>query len=401
MSFIGTLPIIPSTQTGPRPKTAAKPQPGPWLRQPEGNNGFSFDPVALTKASHGVYSHQIMVAPKGQSAPAKAGSIPIRSTDDGIHLSNSILWFDSKVNGQLSFVSSAEIQMKVKVPQIITTEETLKILAAQKNAPHTHNALVCQYNRPFSIGRLRMELLPSGGILGGASLYVETEQGRLLYAPYLQTQKSGTVRQMQLKKAHTLILNAYHPDPNQALPNRKKERERFIEAVKSTLKNGQCPTILCRPAAIAQELTKILSDEGIPVAVHPKIHRINKVYEACGSPLGKYTPYSARSAHRNKPVIWPAPTKPGHFRARLPEGPVFLIEQTSGEAQLSPSMKRNVERFYFSNACDGVELREVIAAVGPKELYFTGPYAKRYVEEMKTLCPKVRPLFQNDQPTLF
>ena len=159
------------------------------------------------------------MAPKGQTAsaaPTRGGTIPIRSTDDGIHLSNSILWFDSRANGQLSFVSSAQCPSKVQVPQIITTEETLKILAAQKNEPQTHNALVCQYNRPFSIGRLRMELLPSGGILGGASLYVETEQGRLLYAPYLQTQKSGTVRQMQLKKAHTLILNAYHPDPNQA-----------------------------------------------------------------------------------------------------------------------------------------------------------------------------------------
>ncbi|MEY4631551.1 MAG: hypothetical protein RIQ81_1671 [Pseudomonadota bacterium] len=333
---------------------------------------------------------------------SKTGSIPIRSTDDGIHLANSILWFDSQTNGQLSFVSSADVPSKVKVPQIIATEETLKLMAAQRSGPQKPNALVCQYNRPFSIGRLRMELLPSGGILGGASLYVETEQGRLLYAPFLQTQKSGTVRQMQLKKAHTLILNAYHPDPNQALPNRKKERDRFVDAVKSAVSKGLTPTILCRPTAVAQELTKILSDEGVAVAVHPVIYKIHKVYETCGSPLGKYSLYSARGSQRNqKPVIWPAPTKPGHFRSKLPEGPVFLIEQTAGESYLPPALRRTVERFYFSHACDGVELREVIAAVAPRELYFTGPYAKRYVEEMKSVCPKVRPLFQNDQPTLF
>lgn len=314
---------------------------------------------------------------------------------------DSILWFDSQANGQLSFVSSAEVQSKVKVPQIITTEETLKILTAKKNAPVTHNALVCQYNRPFSIGRLRMELLPSGGVLGGASLYVETEHGRLLYAPYLQTQKSGTVRQMQLKKAHTLILNAYHPDPNQALPNRKKERDRFVDAVKNSIKNDQYPLILCRPTAIAQELTKILSDEGIAVTVHPSIFKVHKVYESCGSSLGKYAQHSARATHTNRPLIWPIPTKPGHFRSNLPGGPIFLIEQTAGETPLPTNLKRSVERFYFSHACDGVEIREVIAAVGPKELYFTGPYAKRYVEEMKNLCPKVKPLFQNDQPTLF
>lgn len=342
-----------------------------------------------------------MATPRGQTASGRHSSIPIRSTEDGIHLTNSILWFDSRTNGQLSFVSSADVPSKVKVPQIITTEETLKILSAKKNAPLTHNALVCQYNRPFSIGRLRMELLPSGGVLGGASLYVETENGRLLYAPYLQTQKSGTVRQMQLKKAHTLILNAYHPDPNQALPNRKKERDRFVEAVKNAVENGQFPLILCRPTAIAQELTKILSDEAIPVTVHPSVFKVHKVYESFGSTLGKFAQYSSRTTHRNRPLIWPTPAKPGHFRTNLPDGPIFLIEQTAGETPLPTGLKRSVERFYFSHACDGVELREVIAAVGPKELYFTGPYAKRYVEEMKSLCPKVKPLFQNDQPTLF
>jgi hypothetical protein len=39
--------------------------------------------------------------------------------------------------------------------------------------------------------------------------------------------------------------------------------------------------------------------------------------------------------------------------------------------------------------------------VAPKELYFFGPYAKRYVEEMKDAAPKVRPLYVNGQATLF
>jgi hypothetical protein len=43
----------------------------------------------------------------------------------------------------------------------------------------------------------------------------------------------------------------------------------------------------------------------------------------------------------------------------------------------------------------------IIQSVGPKELYFFGPYAKRYVDEMEDVAPKVRPLYVNDQPTLF
>src|SRR5690348_7431391 len=115
--------------------------------------------------------------------------MPVRQTDDGLHLANSILWLDSQDSGDLSFLSSATTSFQPKVPQVIATEETIKILEAYRKKP---NALVCQYNRPFSIGRLKMELLPSGCVLGGASLYVETDKGRILYAPQLQTQRIPT-----------------------------------------------------------------------------------------------------------------------------------------------------------------------------------------------------------------
>src|SRR5689334_3572085 len=130
-------------------------------------------------------------------AGTKTGAISIRQTEDGLHLSGSILWFDSQNSGELSFLSSASSSLQARVPQVIATEETVRILESQKRRP---NALVCQYNRPFSVGRLKMELLPSGSILGGASLHVETDEGRLLYAPHLQLHRIPTVRQMQLKK---------------------------------------------------------------------------------------------------------------------------------------------------------------------------------------------------------
>lgn len=93
--------------------------------------------------------------------------------------------------------------VKTQGPQVIATEETLKVYEAFHKRP---NSLVCQYNRPFSIGRLKMELLPSGVVLGGASLYVEKDNTRFLYAPVVQTQKIDAVRQMQLKKGN----NSHH-----------------------------------------------------------------------------------------------------------------------------------------------------------------------------------------------
>lgn len=313
-------------------------------------------------------------------------------------MADSILWFDSQGSGDLSFLSSADVaEKKSNVPQVITTEETVKILETYRKRP---NALVCQYNRPFSIGRLKMELLPSGSVLGGASLYVETERGRLLYAPQLQIQRIATVRQMQLKRANTLILGAFHPDPNSAMPQRKKERERLIEVVKGHIAQGQYPVILCKAVAIAQEVTKLLTDEGLAVAVHSTIFRINKVYESCGSQLGNYTHYSKRSQSKNRVLLLPLTSRPGALTG-VPDGPLLVVEDTISEPLAPFAAKRPIEKFFLSSSCDGVELREIIAAVNPKELFFFGPYAKRYVDELKGVAPKIKPLFPNDQPTLF
>lgn len=336
-----------------------------------------------------------------KKAASKKSNRPlkVRSTDDGLHLDGSILWFDSRANGELSFLSSAaQAKQSTKVPQVIATEETVKILEARHKRP---NALVCQYNRPFSIGKLKMELLPSGSILGGASLYVESDKGRILYAPHLQTQKLSTARQMQLKKAQTLVIGAYHPNPNAVMPNRKREKERLLKAIKQLLEKNEYPIIVCQSLSTAQELTKILTSHDIPLAVHSSIYRINRVYEAYGSHLGRYTLYSPRYT-KNKVLMFPYPDSQKQTPRRpLPDGPVLYVEDTLDDSHDVVGFRGVEDHFYISATCDGKDLREVIATVAPKEVYVFGPYAKAYCHELKNTCKQVRALYSNDQPTLF
>jgi Cft2 family RNA processing exonuclease len=246
-----------------------------------------------------------------------------------------------------------------------------------------------------------MELLPSGSVLGGASLYLESDKGRILYAPHLQTQKVSTVRQMQLKKAHTLIVGAYHADPSTPLPNRKKEKERLLNTVRNFVNQDQYPVIVCQSIATAQEITKCMADENIPLAVHSTIFKINKIYEAYGSQLGPYSLYSAKYT-KKKVLLFPFAEKGGgKLRSPLPEGPVLYVEDTLAPSSDPTAFREVNDRFFISSTCDGKDLREVISAVAPKEVYFFGPYAKRFSEEFKNSCKIVRPLYSNDQPTLF
>lgn len=322
-------------------------------------------------------------------------TIPLFPTDDGLHLDDSILWFDSKLNGELSFLSAANLSINSKVPQVITTQETAKLMEALQKPI---GALVCQYNRPFSIGKLNMELLPSGCILGGASLYVETEKGKLLYAPQLQPQKIDTVRRLQLKKAHSLVLGAFYPYPQSTFSNRKKEIDRLLTDIMQLSTQGECPVILCDPVGIAQELTKLLSDRDLPVAVHSKIYRVNRVYEEFGSKLGDYTLHSKYT--KNKIMIFPR-IDTNRLRNPLPAGPILEVSDTTDTALHVSALESPSKKYILSSYCDAQETKEVIKAVSPKELYLIGPYANRYAKELKNEAAVVKPLFAGGYEPLF
>jgi len=226
----------------------------------------------------------------------------------------------------------------------------------------------------------------------------------VLYAPCLQPHPIATVRKMQVKRANALILGAFHPDPHQSMPNRRKERERLINALQEQIKAGKNPVLMCDPISTAQEITKLLSEAKIPTSVHPTIYRVNKVYEACGSTLG---PYSLIKKKRSGPRVLLLPkSRRGQpfFSVKDHDGPIYLIEDALPQFRRDTSdafATKVVDTFYLSTHCDGPELKAIIQLVAPKELYFFGPYAKRYVEEMEGICPRIKPLYVNDQPTLF
>lgn len=331
-------------------------------------------------------------------AVAKPETFRIVHTDDGLHLKDSILWLDSKLAGQLSFLSSADEQIKTFPPQVIATEETVKIMEIFRRKP---NALVCQYNRPFSIGRLKMELLPSGHALGGASLYLESGKNSLLYAPHIQTQKISINRQLQLKKAKILILSANNPDPIGVQTNHNREKEALLEKINHFRKQNKWPIIYCETLPVAQELTKYLCDQSFPLSVHHQIYKINKIYETYGSSLGNYSQYNNRRS-KNKIVLLPIAAGKNSKLLSFKDRPYFLVR--SNHAEIPKFFRHNQldEQFSLSSASFGNEFHDVIGKVKPKEIYFFGAYSKQYAKAFRLhRSITINSLYPNDQPVLF
>ncbi|SME91644.1 hypothetical protein [Pseudobacteriovorax antillogorgiicola] len=331
-----------------------------------------------------------------ETSQTHENSIKLTSTEDGIHLDGSILWLDSKHTGDISFLSNPQSATSKLDSRVIATEETIRILESFRKKP---KALICQYNRPFAIGPLNMELLPSGVGLGGASLWVETNNKKILYAPQLQPQNSETCHHMQVRKADILILSAKTPYNADANISRKREKERLIETIKKMVSANERPQIFCEPYATGPEITKILSEEGINVAVHPNLFRILKVYEAYGSHVGSYIQHSIHRGDYDT-LLKPIPQNK-QLRRVFPKNPVISIEDNQGP-RLDDGLFRKIdERFYIPSSCDGRELKTIVPKIKPREIYIFGPYAKDYVRQLRSLAPVVKALFPRHLPSLF
>ena len=113
--------------------------------------------------------------------------------------------------------------------------------------------------------------------------------------------------------------------------------------------------------------------------------------------------YARLGRKNSKPRVVIVPLQPRRIPQHgLPaDAPILrVVGSLDGVEAVSP-LESGEHRFIISQTCDGPELKEIVAAVAPKELYIFGPYAKRYVAELAGSCPVIKPLFVNDQPTLF
>lgn len=313
---------------------------------------------------------------------------PCMSENGQICLSGTILCLDSSCSS-VSFLSCAKKAMQVKAEQIIATAETIQLLGVKKSQS---KMLVCQYNRPFALGRLTLELIPSGHMLGSASLYVEMGSKTALYAPMIQNHQTQVARRLQSKKAQILVLEAPYQIEHQSLSMRKKIKDKLLLRIKDLLDQHQNPSIICSKISLAQELSIFLSSQNIDVQVDQSIYKMHKMYEKSGVSLGKYSLLKKKS---KSPCVslHAKEIKEKSQDAWYKSTPHVLqvFDQSYGIRGESLTDKEGC--FFLSSVADSAGMQEFIEQVAPEKIYFFGAYAKNHSEHFKKLAKEVSVLY--------
>jgi hypothetical protein len=319
--------------------------------------------------------------------------ISLYLNEHGIKLNKSLLWLDSFYDGPFSFISSAD---NFKVPgantQLIMSEETHSLV---KTKYRLKKILRCQFNRPFSLGDLTLELLPAGTMPGAANLLISINKQKIFYGASFQTEKIPHTRSMQTNPAQIFILKVSNPVKNQQPYSRKNEQKKLLNILSQPSYTKSL--ILCNPLSV-NEILHLLVQHNFNVIIHPSFSKILRPYKECGFSLGKYSVFNNNNFKDLNSVL----LIPRKFRAhkqllKLMNRPQIIIEDSLEQYPCSVLE----QKIFLPKSAQHLELLKITKDINPSQIYTFGPYAHHLADKINLPNSKIMSLFPKNNLPLF
>jgi Cft2 family RNA processing exonuclease len=223
------------------------------------------------------------------------------------------------------------------------------------------------YRDPLEFGDARLTAYPAGHFLGSAMLLVECRGRRLLYTGDFKLGDSATSEAAELPRADVLIMESTFGLPRYRMPPRAATIARLLEIVTGALAAGRTPVIHAYPLGKSQEVTRLITQAGVPVLQHPEIFAISQVYRECGVDLGDVRLFDERLVPDAAVVTLPQQSRT--FRLRGLRRPVS-IAATGWAVDSSTKYRWGVDHALpLSDHADFDQLLEAAALVGAEEIY--------------------------------
>jgi putative mRNA 3-end processing factor len=295
---------------------------------------------------------------------------------NGLFLTAASLGVDVRRRQPRSFVSHAHADHIARHEVALATPTTARLY--QHRLGRNHRVIEMPFGEPREFGPLRLTALPAGHCLGSAMLLANDGSRSLLYTGDFKLGPSATAEPADPPHADILVMESTFGLPRYRLPPRDEVIAELVHIVRTALAAEITPVIHAYPLGKSQEVTRILTDHGIPVLQHPAIYEISRIYEACGMPLGNVAPYTNKlppSAFRLPPsAVVTLPRGMKSFRlAGL--GRTTSIATTGWAVDARTKYRWQVDHALpLSDHADFDQLLETVDRVAPQEIYCThGP----------------------------
>ncbi len=312
--------------------------------------------------------------------------------DNGLKLTKADLAVDFRRRQPRAFISHAHSDHIARHEYALCTPETAALYQHRLGPRPT---LAMPYRKPILWGGLRLTTFPAGHCLGSAMLLAEDGEQSLLYTGDFKLGESATTEKAELPHADILVIECTYGHPDYRLPPRQQAIGQLIALVRETLAQDAVPVIQAYALGKGQEVTRLLTDAGIPVLQHRGVFAVSQVYEACGMSLGDYQRLTATVTPGRAVIV---PPNVGTLE-RL--GRQVRIAVTGWAVDPRAKYRLGVDHAVpLSDHADYDELFEAVARVDPRVVYCThGP--EEFVDRLREAGYDAHPLGRPNQARLF
>lgn len=219
----------------------------------------------------------------------------------GIRVAGTPLWIDATSPRELCVISHAHADHVGTHSRTLATKTTLELLGTAGKP----GSMPCQYQHPVDLGKLRIELLPSGHLPGAAQVLVEHDGLRILYTGDVYDGVQRFSRPLVMTTCDVLLLEATYGSPRHRFPPREEAADMLREVVTEALDDGGVPLVLVEGSlGRAQEIIAELAPLGRPIVVSKSIARWSTRYRELGYEVPTWRPYGGRP-DRGSILIYP------------------------------------------------------------------------------------------------
>ncbi len=261
-----------------------------------------------------------------------------------------------------------------------------------------HRVLEMVYRVPIEFGGMQLTALPAGHCLGSAMLLANDGQRSLLYTGDFKLDRSATAEPAELPHSDILVMESTFGRPQYRLPPREQVVARLLEIVFAALTDGMTPVVHAYPLGKSQEVTKLLTSNGVPVLQHRVIHEVSRIYEQCGVDLGDFALFDGQPLRGHAVVTLPRSAR----EFRLPRlGKTVSIAVTGWAKDEGTKFRLGVDHALpLSDHADYDQLIETVRRVEPREIFCThGP--AEFADHLCDLGFNAYPLHPPAQRRLF
>ncbi len=299
--------------------------------------------------------------------------------DRGLKLTRADLAIDVRRRQPRAFVSHAHTDHMARHELALCTPSTARFYQLRLGA---RPILELPFGQTVCWGGLNLRAYPAGHCLGSAMLWAEDGAQSLLYTGDFKLGPSATSETAELPQADILVMESTYGDPRYRHRPRQELIAELIEGVQSALAQQRTPVVHAYVLGKAQEVTKLLTNAGIPVLQHASIFAISRVYQACGMDLGNVSEYPGYPRPGHAVVVPPRMHRAVHLPG-LKNAVTFAV--TGWAQQGSLAGRWGVDRAIgLSDHADFDQLVAAVEQVAPRVVYCThGPAT--FVDQLRRL----------------